>query len=46
MPRRVSTNPFGSSEEEEDEVPPIQPTPKVHDVQTSTPVYVLNIYFL
>ncbi|XP_072943393.1 uncharacterized protein MICAL-like isoform X2 [Epargyreus clarus] len=36
--RRVSTNPFGSSDEDEDVVPPIQPIPKLADNQTLTPV--------
>lgn len=34
----ASTNPFGSSDEEDDDVPPIQPAPKIPGVDTSTPV--------
>ncbi|XP_039746838.1 MICAL-like protein 1 isoform X2 [Pararge aegeria] len=37
MPRRVSTNPFGSSDEDDDDVPPIQSPPKVPDIKSSTP---------
>ncbi|XP_045491886.1 MICAL-like protein 1 isoform X1 [Colias croceus] len=36
--RRVSTNPFGSSDEEDDAVPPIASPPKIPDVQSSTPI--------
>lgn len=39
--QRVSTNPFGSSDDEEDEVPSIQQTPKVPEGPTSTPLYVI-----
>ncbi|XP_045782807.1 MICAL-like protein 1 isoform X2 [Maniola jurtina] len=38
MSRKVSTNPFGSSGEEDDDVPPIHPLPKVPDVKPSTPM--------
>lgn len=38
--QKVSTNPFGSSDDEEDEVPSIQQTPKVPEGPTSTPLYV------
>ncbi|XP_038215601.1 MICAL-like protein 1 isoform X2 [Zerene cesonia] len=36
--RRVSTNPFGSSDDEDDAVPPISSPPKIPDVQSSTPI--------
>ncbi|CAH2086413.1 unnamed protein product [Euphydryas editha] len=36
--QKVSTNPFGSSGDEEDDLPSIQQTPKVPDDQTSTPL--------
>lgn len=46
MTQRVSTNPFGSSDDEEDEVPSIQQTPKVPEGPTSTPLYVTNMFIL
>ncbi|XP_026758052.1 MICAL-like protein 1 isoform X1 [Galleria mellonella] len=37
LPKKISTNPFGSTDEEDDDVPPIQPPLKVQNNQT-TPV--------
>ncbi|KAM3963121.1 MICAL-like protein [Aphomia sociella] len=37
-PKKISTNPFGSTDEEDDDVPPIQSTPKPLDGHTTTPM--------